>query len=328
MTSRIYRRKDRCPILLYVGEEFDANFYYYTGLEVTNAFVLLWDKKYLFVHQMDTGLVKGFKGEIIVTRNAIKEILKMIKGRCVYIDKSMPYGIVRLFENNTRILDGTKIIREKRMKKTNKELKYITKAVKETVKLISEIETWGRKEEDVARELYSRTYELGFEPSFSPIVATKRNAGVPHHLFGKDRIKDMVLIDYGLKYKHYHADITRCFFEHEKNINKPYVKMYERIKGIAYEIIDNVPNFETASDLASFSEDLFRKNKLKKLIHLIGHGIGLDVHEKPLLSKKSNDKLEGTTLAIEPGYYTKQYGVRFEIDIHIKNGKARIIEKQ
>jgi len=317
--------KNKYPILLYVGENFDANFYYYSKVEITNAFLLLWDKKYLFVHEMDVGLTKEFKGKIIVERDLLKSVLKYIKGRCIYIDKSLPYGILRIIEKNVKIMDGTQKIRERRMKKTWQEVKYLTKAIKKTVKLLNQTELWGRTEKEIADELYSETYLRGFTPSFEPVVATKKNAGVPHHNPDKTKIKDMVLIDYGLKYRHYHADITRCFFEKNEK-KRPSFKMYEKIKDIAHEIVDEMPNLETAKDLAEFSEKLFKKRKVKKLIHLIGHGIGLDIHEKPLLSKASLDKLEGTTLAIEPGYYSKIYGVRFELDIYVNKGKAIILE--
>ena len=54
------------------------------------------------------------------------------------------------------------------------------------------------------------------------------------------------------------------------------------------------------------------KHGLPKLIHSIGHGIGLEVHDYPHLGKKSQDSLEGAVLAIEPAAYFKSFGVRYE----------------
>ena len=56
--------------------------------------------------------------------------------------------------------------------------------------------------------------------------------------------------------------------------------------------------------------------------HLIGHGIGIEVHELPRLAPKSKDKIEGSTVAIEPAYYGKGFGLRFERDLYV--GKRRV----
>jgi len=313
-----------CPMLLYVGESFNSSFYYYTGIEVTNAFLLI-DKgeKHLFVHEMDVGLTKGFKGKITVGKHLIELVIEHIKGRCLYIDKTLPYGIVSMLEDNVRVIDGSEIIRKKRIRKTKKEISNIRRAVKETIDLIYSLDVWGKSEREVMDEIYYKTYERGFRPAFDPIVATGKNAGVPHHKAGRSKVKGMALIDYGIEYRHYKADITRCLFEKEGKSKK----MYERIRNMAYEIIDEIPNMTTAKELAEFSEKAYAKRNMKKLIHLIGHGIGLDVHERPLLSKLSQDKLDGAVVAIEPGYYSKTFGVRFEMDVHIHKRNVSILEK-
>jgi Xaa-Pro aminopeptidase len=48
------------------------------------------------------------------------------------------------------------------------------------------------------------------------------------------------------------------------------------------------------------------------MIHSIGHGVGLDVHECPRFGSKSKDPLEGAVLAIEPAAYFADFGVRYE----------------
>ena len=64
----------------------------------------------------------------------------------------------------------------------------------------------------------------------------------------------------------------------------------------------------------------------QKMIHALGHGIGIDVHESPAINSKSKDKLKkGMVIAIEPGIYGKQ-GIRIEDTILIDN-KPMILTK-
>ena len=60
------------------------------------------------------------------------------------------------------------------------------------------------------------------------------------------------------------------------------------------------------------AEKVMKRKGLPRLIHAIGHGIGLEVHEYPGLHRNSSDRLEGCVLAIEPAAYFKDFGVRFE----------------
>jgi Xaa-Pro aminopeptidase len=60
------------------------------------------------------------------------------------------------------------------------------------------------------------------------------------------------------------------------------------------------------------------------MIHSIGHGVGLEVHELPRLSPKSRESISGSVLAIEPAFY-KSYGMRFEETIHFDGKKVRIL---
>ena len=61
--------------------------------------------------------------------------------------------------------------------------------------------------------------------------------------------------------------------------------------------------------------------------HSLGHGVGIDVHELPVLRAKSENILEdGMIFTIEPGIYLpEKFGVRLEQTVYINNNKAEII---
>lgn len=324
----------QCITMLYSGEEFDANFYYYTGLDISNAIYLKDGKEneYLIIHKMDEQRCNGFKGSIITSKDPVREAVKICKRRCVKVDKSLPYGVYRIISATSRIIDSTDEIRKVRIKKKKKEVKCIRKAVAETKSILNKVikyeelnKIFNKTEIGIAASLNANTYaksdQVEIEPAFKPIVAGKNTSAIPHHEPTKRRINDMMLIDYGVKYKKYVSDITRCFFVK----NNKEAKMYEKIKEIAYEIVDRIPEIETAKELCKIAKDIFKRKRIRHPPHLIGHGIGLEVHERPFLSEKSDDNLLGSTIAIEPAYYSKTYGVRYEIDVHVDKDKVRIL---
>jgi Xaa-Pro aminopeptidase len=64
---------------------------------------------------------------------------------------------------------------------------------------------------------------------------------------------------------------------------------------------------------------------LPRMIHAIGHGVGLDIHEFPRLSVKYKDELKGSTFALEPAVYYNSYGARFEETVYYDGKKVRIL---
>jgi len=82
-----------------------------------------------------------------------------------------------------------------------------------------------------------------------------------------------------------------------------------------------------ASALFVSADSILEKLKMPKLIHGLGHGIGLDVHEKPSLRQKSKDIVrENSVFTIEPGvYFPGKFGVRYENIAVYSNGKAKLI---
>ena len=101
---------------------------------------------------------------------------------------------------------------------------------------------------------------------------------------------------------------------------------YEKCRKIHGEMVRALPKCRTGKDVARLGDKLLKKYGLPVLIHSIGHGIGMEVHEYPHLGAKSDEKLEGAALALEPAaYFAGKFGVRYEgMAAHAK-GKWREI---
>jgi Xaa-Pro aminopeptidase len=132
----------------------------------------------------------------------------------------------------------------------------------------------------------------------------------------------LVLVDCGVRHKHYCSDLTRCFLLKKDRKRE---RQYESLQDICYSIVDGLPSLRTGKEVSALADRLIKKAGFPRMIHTIGHGVGLDVHELPNLSVKSEDGIAGATMAIEPAFYLGSHGMRYEETIFFDGKKARIL---
>lgn len=311
-------------LLIYSGSDPNPNFYYHTGLPLTHAFLLVnGGRKTIITTSLNRGLEKKFKGRFIISRDIFKDAGKLA-GKSFSIDGSMPFRIYKKVSSGARALDATRALYEKRMVKKADEVAKIRTAARRARDIIEKFSSCdGKTEEEVAHAMLAETYAEGFEPAFQPIVASGKNAATPHAFSTRMRIKDFVLIDYGIKYKNYCADITRCYFFNSEKANRLKAK-YERLKELACDVIAAAGGMKKSSEVSRFYEKRNKKLGFPQPVHSIGHGIGLEVHEYPRFGRKYSDDICGTTFTIEPGIYEDDYGLRHEETVY-HNGKKVIV---
>lgn len=310
-------------LLLYRGENFNPNFYYHSGLDVSHAFLIIKNrKKTIVTNELNRGLGGGFRGRYTVSTDMIKSVKKLVKR--ADMDGRMPVHLYLKLADRVKMNDKTEDFYRIRMMKNSDEISNIKKAVRATKEIIESVKIKeGKKEKDIAGEILAETYRRGFEPAFEPIVTTGRNASTPHAISTDKRIADYVLVDYGVRYKHYCGDITRCFFFKTKKAQRVR-EIYEKLKRLSYDIIDAGKDVRYSSEVRKFYEALNKRYNLPKPIHSIGHGIGLEVHEYPRFGRNYKDRITKTTFTIEPGAYLKDFGVRYEETV-FHNGKRIVV---
>ncbi len=314
-------------LLLIRGDKFSANFYYYSGADVDDsAYIEQRNKRMLIVSEMNYQQAKSqFHGKIIKCNRPIEEIRKNCKGKKIETEfEGINANTYRELSRVSKLTDISEKLLEKRAMKRKDEVEKIKKAVKATKKILLNLDFSKMKtEEDVKKYLLGETAAEGLHPAFQPIVASDRNSRMPHYSGGKGKLGKLVLVDYGVRYEHYCADLTRTFFL--KSAKKE-EENYETLQEIFKEVITNIPKVKTGKQLAEFAKSRLEAYGLPKPIHSIGHGIGLDVHEKPWLRLKSTNKIpKSTTMAIEPGAYFKDYGLRFEETVYFDGKNTRVL---
>lgn len=233
---------------------------------------------------------------------------------------------------NTRLKTISDTIESIRSTKDNSEIKSISAAAKIAAeslrKTIRRIRP-GMSEIELAGILDFEIRKLNATNSFETIVAFGSNASQPHHQpnVRKLRKNDTVLIDFGVKYKNYCCDITRCF-----SIGKPtalYLKAYEAVKNAHDTALKMIKNGIEIKKIDSAARKIIKDSGLPVYGHGTGHGLGLEVHELPILSPKSKDKLcSGMLVTIEPGIYIPvKLGIRLEDDILVTQKGCKILTK-
>lgn len=199
------------------------------------------------------------------------------------------------------------------------------KALKQTRKFIRQ----GITENELAGRLDLQIRRLGATTSFETIVAFGANAALPHYKPHSKKLKknDTVLIDFGARYKGYCCDITRCYA-----VGRPsnlYKKVYETVQKAQATAIGMIKDHADIQQVDAATRAVIAKSKLPVYGHGTGHGLGLEVHEDPIVSRETKGKLKaGQIITIEPSVYMPgKLGVRIEDDILVTKTGYEILTR-
>jgi Xaa-Pro aminopeptidase len=176
----------------------------------------------------------------------------------------------------------------------------------------------GRSERDLALELELQMRRRGAEgPSFPPIVAAGAHGALPHAQPRDREIPPDVLvtIDWGAVFEGYCSDCTRTYATGE-GISAQAREIYELVRGAQEEVLGAVRAGPSGPELDAVARAVIeRAGHGEHFGHGLGHGVGMDVHEGPRLSRTATDEplQAGNVVTIEPGVYLPgRLGVRIE----------------
>jgi len=219
-----------------------------------------------------------------------------------------------------QLVSIAKRIARMRMIKEPWELERIKVAVsiaEEALHAAIESLDYGVSEQEVAGVIEYTFRALGADDhSFPPIVAFGENTVYPHAVPSKRRRLRPgmpILIDLGAVYEGYCSDMTRTLVLDEGP--EGFVEAAEAVLEAVNEAIDLAGPGVKAGELDARAREVLRRHGLGYYFnHSLGHGVGIEVHEEPRVSFRSDTVLEpGTVITIEPGVYVPgKYGIRIE----------------
>lgn len=338
-TIRCQLKKRRIKSLLLTKP---ANVTYTTGFLGDDSWVLFTDRVvYLLTDSRYTEQAKSqCPACIIIERDksmveAVAELVKKLKSvRTIAVEKSISLAVFESLKKSVKARFRTvaDIIESARGIKDKSEVAAIgaasriaAKALRQTFKYIKP----GVTESELAGRLDFQIRKAGAANSFEIIVAFGPNASRPHHQPASRKLRrnDTVLIDFGVKHKGYCCDITRCFV-----IGRPnpfYKKVCDTIQQAQAVAIKMLKPGVAAKKVDAAAREVIRKRGFPVYGHGTGHGLGLEIHENPVISAVSKAKLQpGMVLTIEPAVYILgKLGVRIEDDVLITQTGCKILTR-
>lgn len=195
------------------------------------------------------------------------------------------------------------IIERQRQIKDEEEIKCIKKACEITDDCFSYILKYikkGMTEKQIADEIERYFKANDVLPSFETIVAASENSSKPHWTPTNREIRagDVILIDMGCIYNGYASDMTRTIFV--DTIEEDIKCMYDLVFDNQKVAINEVKDGASVKIISRIVEGNLKMNGYD-IMHALGHGVGLNVHENPIISPKSEKQLkENMVIAIEP----------------------------
>ncbi|MEA3489302.1 MAG: Xaa-Pro peptidase family protein [Candidatus Omnitrophota bacterium] len=223
--------------------------------------------------------------------------------------------------------DASSVVEEMRKIKKAHEVAIIRKAARETVSIWKEVRKkirTGMSEKDIAAMINVCIHSRGYDNSFPPIVSTGKNSAYPH-AFPTDRRlhkDEHVLVDFGIRYSNYCSDLTRTW--DNGRIDRQ-IRDFRKLVMEAHDrAIEQIKAGVFTGDLARKINRYFSFNNVKQFVlHGLGHGLGLFVHEKPFLNENSRERFrENMVVTVEPGLYREGLGGIREEDMVLVTKKG------
>ncbi|MDO8594323.1 MAG: aminopeptidase P family protein [bacterium] len=286
--------------------------------------------------------------------SALKILKKLIErekiGKIIFDGSVTPYGVVEELKSSVsedrdtsfkkggikkaavELISRKRVLQELRVVKEKEELKLLAKAAdiacRAFLRLIPDISV-GMTEKEIAERLETFCKVEGAEGfAFPTCVLSGKNGALPHGKPTEKKIRsgELITIDFGVKYQGYVSDMTRTVVVGK--ISSHLRKIYEAVRKAQELGCKAAKAGVTGKHIDTVCRNYLAKQGFGKYFtHSTGHGIGMEVHELPIVSPHFTTPLrEGSVITCEPGVYIPNVGgVRIEDALVLtKNGNINL----
>jgi Xaa-Pro aminopeptidase len=314
------------------------NAYYLTGFWGESVAICTRNSSVLIVPRLEARRAeKTAKScEVIASERGKSIVLRVLSeiGRRKTCSDCDDYSVIEIMLNN--LSKGSLVINSEpfsvaRMIKDKHEINMIAKACEIIDKLyeicVRELRP-AQSESALQAILVYEALRLGanlisYRWSTNPIiVASGRNSSYPHaEVTGRSFSKnDIIVVDLTIRYNGYIGDATRTFF-----VGRPTArlrKVYNIVKNAQQAGIEALSSPQLSGNIDRASRTVIEKAGYgDDFIHSTGHGVGLEVHERPWIRFGDEERIRGNmVVTVEPGIYLEnKFGVRIEDTLVVKN---------
>jgi len=319
-----------------------ANVTYTTGflgddswaLITNRAVYLLTDSRYIEQAQKECACCRIVQRTDSLVKALAKLIKKLKSVQTIAVEKSTSLAVFEALKRyvNVRLKAVANIIESARSIKDKSEVAAIGAAARIAAQALRQTFAYvklGITENELAGRLDFQIRKAAASNSFETIVAFGPNTSRPHHQPGRRKLKknDCVLLDFGVRYKGYCCDITRCFVVGRPN--RFYKKACVAVQEAQTAALEMIKAGVAVKKVDAAAREVIGKYDLPVYGHGTGHGLGLEVHEEPVISADSKDKLQaGMVFTIEPAVYIPgKLGIRIEDDVLVTETSPKILTR-
>ncbi len=320
------------------------NMRYFSGFSGGEGYVLITkNHRYILVDSRYTGAAKeeAYNGFSVYEFNSQNPFSDMLRGfvfdnniKSLVFEEDFvsvgAYNTLREILSGIELIPMSADINRARMIKTDSEVELIAHAEQIGVDAFNHALGYikpGVTETEIAAELeYFMKKRGAWKTSFDTIVLSGARCALPHGVPGNNKIKngDFVLMDFGCVYRGYCSDMTRTVAVGE--VDKELKDIYEIVKAAQAAGLEAIKAGITGKTADRAARQVIEERGYGKYFgHSLGHGVGLQIHELPNLSPKSEIVLEENMIvSCEPGIYIYGFGgVRIEDLVCVKKDGIR-----
>ncbi|MDO9289473.1 MAG: Xaa-Pro peptidase family protein [Thermodesulfovibrionales bacterium] len=317
------------------------NIRYLTGFTGSSGFLLITREGNVFVtdfrykEQAETG-INGW--DVVIEKGErAKTILKLSRRfgiKRLGFEASASYEFFRRLLKRGLVMKPFKNVIEKlRAIKDDEEISLIKMAVARAESAFLEVRPYIRKgvtENKIARMLEERLKKKGCSCiPFDIIVASGRNSSMPHARASEKRLNDgdLVVIDWGGEAGGYFSDMTRTLLIKGVDMGKKR-EIYQTVLEANKKAVSIISPGIESKKVDNSARYVIKKAGYGEFFgHGTGHGVGLQVHELPNISRNGKGTIkENMVFTIEPGIYVPGLGgVRIEDMVAVGKRKAEVL---
>jgi Xaa-Pro dipeptidase len=299
------------------------NIRYLTGFRPSSSSILiLKDNPILLASKIDREDASTSSMVNLEVYKEFGDVKKFLTGK-VGIEKSMTVETYQKIAESFEV-ETSDIVEISRSIKSDWEVKNIEKALQIAEKSFMKLEFSGTEVELAAQLEYNMRINGSERASFESIMASGARTSLPHGTPTFNKVQSPILVDWGAVYNNYSSDTTRTIIETERQ-----EEIFNIVKEAQKTAIKSIkPGVKSCEIDAAARNVITEYGYGESFIHSTGHGVGLEIHEKPNLSKNDEFKLEkGMVVTVEPGIYLEgEFGVRIE-DMILVEKQAKVLNK-
>lgn len=293
----------------------------------------------------------GLRAEVVEARDLVAKAASLIRlsrvGQVVYDPNDWTVGSFEALRKKcgAYLKPVANFSMKQRMIKREEEIEKLAKAAELGRAAFDRLARWlqdegfGQKESRIFYAAKTVLSDYGtYDLSFDPITAVNTNAAKPHALPDDTVLRkgDLLLVDAGLKYERYCSDRTRTAFagenlhfkESQRFASAKIQKAYDLVRKAHDAAIAGARTGMLGRQVDALAREVIEKGGMGEyFVHSTGHGVGLDIHEMPSISRQGRERIEaGMVFTIEPGIYIPgEFGIRIEDMVVMKGSGAEIL---